>query len=77
MKPDSRIAILDGICDVEESEKPFGKRWHQEEIVLRAKHVAALQEGNVLALDVCEEYVVFLTLDPSVTANLNEEGFRG
>ncbi len=25
--PDPRIAIVDGPCDVEETEQPFGKRW--------------------------------------------------
>jgi len=68
-KPDPRIAILDGTCDVEATESPFGKRWHQEEIVLRDQHLAALKEGKVLALDVREEYVVFLKLDPTVANN--------
>ncbi len=76
VKPDPRVAVLDGVCDVAKSEKPFGKRWHQEEIVLRPEHLAALREGKVLALDVREEYVVFLKLEPSVGANLKEPGFQ-
>jgi hypothetical protein len=59
---DRRIEVLDEVCDVEETEKPFGKRWHQEEIGLRPEHLKALEEGKVLALDVREEYVVFLKL---------------
>lgn len=76
-QPDPRIAVLDDVCDVEETEKPFGKRWHQEEIVLRPEHLAALQEGKVLAVDVREEYVVFLTLDVEVAAKLKELGYGG
>lgn len=61
MNPDARIAIVDTIYDVEQSKKPFGKRWRQEEVVLGAEHLAALQEGKLLAMDVQEEYVVFVT----------------
>jgi hypothetical protein len=55
-EPDPRIAILHDTCDAEESEKPFGESWHQEEIVLRTEHLTALLEGKVLALNVREEY---------------------
>ena len=65
-KQDPRIKVLDEVCDVEETEKPFGKRWHHEEIGLRPEHLKALQEGKVLALDVREEYVVFLKLIATV-----------
>ena len=69
MEVDVRIAILDNICDVEESERPFGKRWYQEEIVLQDEHLAALFEGKVLAIDVREEYVVFLKLGPNTNTD--------
>lgn len=72
MNADPRVAIVDAVWDVEQSEQPFGKRWRQEEVVLSAKHLAALQEGKILALDVQEEYVVFLKLDPAVTTNMKE-----
>ncbi|MDI6773353.1 MAG: hypothetical protein QME77_12315 [bacterium] len=75
--PDPRIAVLDETCDVEETERPFGKRWHQEEIVLRPEHLTALQEGKVLALDVREEYVVFLKLDVRVGLESKEPGYGG
>jgi len=77
MNPDSRIAIVDAVCDVEQSEQPFGKRWRQEEVVLSAEHLAALQGGKLLALDVQEEYVVFVKLDTAVAANLKEIGYGG
>ncbi|MBZ0159156.1 MAG: hypothetical protein K8G79_03275 [bacterium] len=75
MNADPRIAIVDPVCDVEQSEQPFGKRWRQEEVVLSAEHVTALREGKILALDVQEEYVVFVKLDPAVAANLKELGY--
>lgn len=74
---DPRIAVLDHACDVEETGKPFGKRWHQEEIVLRPEHLTALQEGKALALDVREEYVVFLKLDARVGLESKEPGYGG
>lgn len=75
MSPDPRIAIVDAVCDVEQSERPFGKRWRQQEVMLDAEHLAALREGKILALDVQEEYVVFVKLDPAVAANLKELGY--
>ena len=75
MNSGSRIAVVDAICDVERSERPFGKRWRQEEVVLSADHLAALQEGKLLALDVQEEYVVFVKLDAAVVAKLKELGY--
>lgn len=77
MNPDPRIAIVDAICDVEQSEQPFGKRWRQEKVVLSAEHLAALQKGKLLALDVQEEYVVFVKLDAAVAASLKELGYGG
>ena len=77
MNSDPRIAIVDAVCDVEESEQPFGKRWRQQEVVLSAEHLAALQEGKILALDVQEEYVVFVKLDAAVAANLKALGYGG
>ena len=77
MNSDLRIAIVDAICDVEESEQPFGKRWRQQEVVLSAEHLTALREGKMLALDVQEEYVVFVKLDAAVAANLKELGYGG
>ncbi|MBS3872159.1 MAG: hypothetical protein KGZ92_10695 [Firmicutes bacterium] len=72
---DSRIAVVEEVGDVEETEKPFGKRWHHEAIVLRAEHLAALREGKALAVDVREEYVVFVRLDDKVAMRLKELEF--
>ena len=74
---DPRIAVVDDICNVEENEEPFGKRWHHEIIVLQAEHLAALSEGKAVAVDVCEEYVVFLKLDEKVAVRLKELGYGG
>jgi len=74
---DPRIAVVDDICDVEETEKPFGQRWHHEGIVLQAEHLAALREGQAVAVDVREEYVVFLKLDAKVAARQKELGYDG
>ena len=75
MISDPRIAIVEDICDVEESKQPFGKRWRQETVVLHAEHLTALRKGKLLALDVQEEYVVFVKLDAAIAANLKELGY--
>lgn len=72
---DPRIAIVDTPFDCDESEQPFGKRWRQESITLTAAHIAALHQGNLLAVDVQEEYVVYLKLDAAIEANLKEVGY--
>ena len=64
---DPRIAIVDGPCDVEDTEQPFGKRWRQEEMTLTAEHLAALQAGKMVAVDVQSEYVLFLRLQAGST----------
>ncbi len=61
-KPDSVLAIVDAPFDVEETEQPFGKRWRGETMTLTKEHLAALQEGKLIAVDVQGEYVVFLRL---------------
>lgn len=58
-----RIAIVDAVCDVEESEQPFGKRWRQALVYLKTEYLAALQSGKLLALDVQGEYVMFVQMD--------------
>ena len=56
------VAILDQVCNVEETEQPFGKRWRHETIRLTREHLQALQDGRFVAIDVQAEYVVFLEL---------------
>jgi hypothetical protein len=77
MSPDPRIAIVDAVGDVAQSEAPFGKRWRQEEMVLTSEHLRALGDGKVLALDVQEEYVVFVKLDAAAAVNLKKLGQDG
>ena len=59
---DSSIAIVDAPFDVEETDQPFGERWGGETMTLTQEHLAALQDGKVVAVDVMNEYVVFLRL---------------
>ena len=59
---DSSLAIVDAPFEVEETEQPFGRRWGCEIMTLSKEHLAALQEGKLVAVDVMNEYVVFLRL---------------
>ena len=65
MKPDTRVAIVTASYDIEETDLPFGKRWGQQRITLTAEHLEALRTGQLLALDVLDEYVVLVGLDKS------------
>lgn len=56
------LAIVDAPYDTLESDQPFGKRWGDEVMTLTAEHLAALQDGKLVAVDVQGEYVVFLRL---------------
>lgn len=60
---DEFIAIVDATFDPEETELPFGKRWGGELFRLSAEHLAALQTGKTIALDVMGEYVTFIALE--------------
>lgn len=61
------VAIVDGICDVEETCQPFGKRWASQHVKLPSAHIAALQGGKLLAVDVNDEHVVFLEIEQERT----------
>ena len=41
---------------------PSLKRWRQEVMTLTAEHLASLQAGKLVAVDVQNEYVLFLRL---------------
>jgi hypothetical protein len=62
IEPDHSLAIVDAPFDVEETGQPFGKRWGGEIMTLSKEHLAALHEGKLVAVDVMNEYVVFLRL---------------
>lgn len=61
----ARIVVVDNPFNVDESEEPFGKRWGGECFTLSTEHLAALQAGKTLALDVQNEYVTFVRLESS------------
>lgn len=56
------LAIVDAPFDVEKTEQPFGKRWGGEIMTLTKEHLDALHEGKLVAVDVMNEYVVFLRM---------------
>jgi hypothetical protein len=59
------IAIVPGPFDPETTDQPFGQRWGGQVARLGSEHIAALQAGQTLALDVQGEYVVFVQLSES------------
>ncbi len=66
------IAIVEQPFSVDEHENPFGKRWGGELFLLTNEHLAALQAGKTLALDVQNEYVTFVQLDRPVDREAGE-----
>jgi hypothetical protein len=56
------IAIVDAVCDVEETCQPFGKRWGGDCFTLTHEHLDAFQSGKLVALDVQGEYVAFVRI---------------
>jgi hypothetical protein len=60
----ARVVVVDYPFNVDETEEPFGKRWGGECFTLTTEHLAALQAGKTLALDVQNEYVTFVRLEP-------------
>lgn len=59
---DPSVAILP--APVEPSASPFGKRYAAQTITLTPAHLAALRAGQTLALDIQDEYVAHLRLEP-------------
>ena len=57
------VTIVLRPCDVELTGLPFGKRWRQQTVSLAPEHLRALHEGQYVAVDVQNEYVVFLRLE--------------
>lgn len=60
----SGVSIVDQPFSVDETEQPFGKRWGGECFTLTSEHLAALQAGKTLTLDLQNEYVTFVRLRP-------------
>ena len=59
------IAIVPAPFDPDSTDQPFGQRWGGQVIRLGSEHITALQAGQTLALDMLDEYVVFLQLSES------------
>lgn len=58
------------------AETPFGHRWGGDVFTLTAEHITAMQDGQALALDVMNEYVVFLKAEPEKeTAKVEGAGY--
>ncbi|PJG59711.1 hypothetical protein [Aeromonas cavernicola] len=60
---DARTAIVTRPFDPETTEQPFGKRWGGDVFMLTEAHLAALQAGKAIALDVMNEYLCFVVLE--------------
>jgi hypothetical protein len=59
------VIVPDTFDATDGAETPFGKRSGGDVFRLTSEHFAALQTGQTLALDVMNEYVVFLKTDSS------------
>ena len=62
----TNVLIVDQPFDADGNETPFGQRWGGERFTLTPEHLAALQAGKTIALDVMNEYAVFLKLGEGV-----------
>jgi len=56
-------AIVPEPCDVLQTSQPFGKPWRDQVVSLTPEHLRALQEGQYVAVDVQNEYPVFLQFE--------------
>jgi hypothetical protein len=59
------VIVPDAFDAANGAETPFGRRWGGDVFRLSAEHLAALQAGQSLALDVQNEYIAFLKCDES------------
>ena len=62
------VAIVPTPVDTSVTDMPFGHRYGDEIIRLGPEHIAALQAGQTIAIDVNEEYVIFVQLTEPTTA---------
>lgn len=62
----TNVAIVSEIKDASNgADTPFGFRWGGDVIRLTNEHLAALQSGRIVALDVQGEYITFLKIAES------------
>jgi hypothetical protein len=52
------------------ADTPFGRRWGGDVVKLSREHIAELQAGRTLAIDVQNEYVLFVKLDEGGTSRV-------
>jgi hypothetical protein len=61
----SSLEAVDHAIDASNgAETPFGHRWGGDVITLSCEHIEVMRSGQTLALDVMNEYVVFLKTEP-------------
>ena len=74
-----RVRVVDAPFETDGAETPFGRRWGGGTATLSAEYLAALTAGKTLALDVRDEYVMFLKADGSKgkRPNCPKRGRRG
>lgn len=65
MDADQRTQIVEKPFDTDAVDTPFGKRYGDEKVVISADQLYALQQGKLIAVDVMNEYVLFIELDKS------------
>lgn len=59
---DTQVLIVDQPFPADGHDTPFGQRWGGYSLKLTRAQLSALQAGKLLALDVANEYVIFLSL---------------
>ena len=71
------IRIVDQPVDATDGvDTPFGRRWGGDVVSLTAAHLAAIKSGQTLALDVQNEYVLFLRSDSASAKRPCQKGER-
>ena len=61
----STLETVDDAIDASNGvETPFGHRWGGDVVTLSGGHIEVMRSGQTLALDVMNEYVVFLKAEP-------------
>jgi len=72
------IPVTEPFDAIDGAVTPFGTRWGGDIFRLTPAHLAALQAGQTLALDVQSEYIVFLQtakLEQAIKANPRGLGY--
>ena len=74
MKPEPNITILDNPFDATDgADTPFGKRYGGDVFTLTSEQIQALMQGKTLALNVQNEYVVFLKAGDGIGKGVADE----